>query len=102
MSSLASPNTTFSSRENARRRPLVFPHGESIFINFIALENLFCLVRKKKKREILNGPGKSGGRQVSPPRGPPDVFSQQQVTGRTPEGCSSVEAQRLGPGSSQL
>ena len=44
---LSLPNTTFSSRENLQNYPLVFSHREGIFINFIALQNLFVLSEKR-------------------------------------------------------
>jgi hypothetical protein len=44
---LSLANTTFSSREDSQRHPLVCSHGESIFINFMALETLLVLSEKK-------------------------------------------------------
>lgn len=70
---LSLPNTTFSSRENSQGYRLAFSHGKGIFINFIALQNLFVLSEKrdvaKLRSESLNGLGKSGGTQVWAPLG---------------------------------
>lgn len=82
-------NTAFSSGENARRRPLEFPHGESIFINFTALEDQFVLSEKKKKKNILQSYdgnlrialGAQVGAGMSLPHCPNDILFQQQVTG---------------------
>ena len=86
---LSFPNTAFSSGENAQRHPLEFPHGESIFINFTALEDQFVLSGKKKKKHILQSYdgnlrialGAQVGAGMSCPHHPNDFLFQQQVTG---------------------
>lgn len=50
---LSLQNTTFSSRENSQSYPLAFSHGEGIFINFIALQNLFVLSEKKRSCKAM-------------------------------------------------
>ena len=85
---LSFPNTAFSSGENAQRRPLEFPHGESIFINFTALKDRFVLSGKKKKHILQSYDGNlrialgaQVGAGMSRPHNPNDFLFQQQVTG---------------------
>ena len=50
---LSLPNTTFSSRKNSQSSPLALSHGESIFINFTALRNLFVLSEKERSCKVM-------------------------------------------------
>lgn len=97
-SSLASQTPHFPQGENAWRRPLEFPHRESIFINFTALEDQFVLSGKKKLLQSYDGNlrialGAQVGGRHEPPHHQTTFYSSSRSQGTTRAGGSSTDPQ---------